>query len=56
MKTYHVQWEIEVDADSPKEAAKAALAIQRNPESTATIFDVLEFDTDGDAVRIDLFD
>jgi hypothetical protein len=33
-------WDIDLDADSPEEAAKQALEIQRDPESTATYFTV----------------
>jgi len=39
-REYHVSWEIEVYASSAKEAAKKALAIHRDPTSTATVFDV----------------
>ena len=44
MTTYRIEWEIELDADSPQEAAEKALAIHRNPNSMATVFDVTEFD------------
>lgn len=37
---YTVRWEIEIDAETPEEAAREALKIQRDPESTATVFDV----------------
>lgn len=37
---YHVTWEIDIDADSPREAAEKALAIQRDPYSTATVFTI----------------
>jgi len=40
MTEYNVKWEIELDASSPEEAAKFALAIHRDPESTATVFEV----------------
>lgn len=40
MTTYVVVWGIEIDADSPQEAARIALDIQRDPESLATVFDV----------------
>lgn len=40
MKTYLVSWEIEVDADDPKQAAQRALAIQKDPSSLATVFKV----------------
>lgn len=42
MNSYRVKWEIDVEADTPEEAARKALAIQRNPESIATVFDVEE--------------
>jgi len=58
---YLVKWEIDIDADSPHEAAEKALAIQRNPESIATVFEVTfnTFDQDGYGVhthKIDLGD
>ena len=37
---YRVKWEIDVSADSPIAAARLALAMQRDPHSTATVFDV----------------
>lgn len=40
MNTYTVSWVIEVDADNAVDAAKEALLIQRDPESTALVFDV----------------
>lgn len=40
MTTYLVTWRIDIEADSPEEAAAQALATQRDPESTATVFDV----------------
>ena len=56
MPTYFVTWEIALDADSPREAAEKALAIQRNPESTATVFGVMQFDTEDDKELIDLLE
>lgn len=38
MKTFNVLWEIEIDAETRKEAAKKALEIQRDPNSIATVF------------------
>ena len=38
MALYRVTWEIDVDASSAKKAAEDALKIQRDPESTATVF------------------
>lgn len=40
MPTYTVTWSIDIDADSPLEAAHQALTIHRDPESTATVFTV----------------
>jgi len=50
---YHITWEIDVEADSPREAAEAALRIQRNPQSWATVFYV-KSDDDEREQRIDL--
>lgn len=47
-----VIWEIDLDADSPREAAEKALAIQRDTESIATVFDVVN--ENGSRSRIDL--
>jgi hypothetical protein len=45
MPTYHVKWEIDIDAENADEAARKALAIQRDPNSIATVFAVTrEFD------------
>lgn len=41
-KTYRVKWEIDVDADSPAEAAAQARKIQQDVYNTATIFFVQE--------------
>ena len=38
MTSYSVTWEIDIEADSHEEAAAKALAIHRDPDSTATIF------------------
>lgn len=47
-----VRWEIDLDEDTPEAAATLALAIQRDPESTATVFDVKC--EDGKTVSVDL--
>ena len=52
-KLYHVVWEIDIYAQSPREAAKEAQAIKQGKDSTATVFDVTEEDSDK-TVRIDL--
>jgi hypothetical protein len=53
MPEYQVTWEIDVDAPDAQAAAVKALAIQRNPEGTATVFDVVPR-VGGRAVHIDL--
>ena len=40
MGLYKVTWEIDLEADSPEEAARLALEIHRDPESIATTFDI----------------
>lgn len=42
MAEYVVTWRIEVDADTPEEAAREAQRIQREPDSHATVFQVQE--------------
>ena len=39
---FRVIWEIEIDADSPKQAAEQARTVQLNPAMPATIFEVWE--------------
>lgn len=39
---YRVEWNIDIEADSPEEAALEAQKIHRDHESTATIFQVIE--------------
>lgn len=40
MRKFLVTWEIEIEAESPFEAARKALEIHRDPASIATVFDV----------------
>ena len=49
---FRVSWTIDIDARTPRAAARKALAIHRNPASIATVFDVT--DTHGNTVRVDL--
>ena len=49
---YRVVWEIDIDADSIEDAARKALEIQRDPESTATCFTITN--ARGDRRDIDL--
>lgn len=46
MPSYKIAWYIDVEADTPEEAAEEALGMQRDPESTATIFTVIDCETD----------
>lgn len=39
---YTVSWDINIEAESMKEAAKIALEIQRDPDSIATTFVVVD--------------
>jgi hypothetical protein len=43
MAQFRVSWEIDIEAGTAEQAARQALAIQRDPESTATIFEVRIF-------------
>lgn len=54
MATYKVLWEIEVEADTLHQAAFKAQTIQRDPESTATVFLVVT--PEGTAYRVDTYD
>lgn len=49
-----VRWKIDIEAESPREAAETALRIQRRPDSIAKVFDVL--DDNGKNTPIDLGD
>ena len=50
---YQVSWVIDIEADSPEEAALRALAIQRDPNSTALVFEIRD-DCGGYIERVDL--
>ena len=45
-------WKIDIEAESPVEAARQALEIHRDPNSTATVFDV--YDEYGNYICVDL--
>ena len=51
---YYITWDIDVEADSPYEAAREALRIHRDPDSIATVFNV--HDELGNITTIDLED
>lgn len=42
MAEFKVRWEIEIDAETAFEAAVKALTIQRDGNSSATVFEVVE--------------
>lgn len=42
MPEYLIEWTIELDAESPEDAARAALAIMRDPDSQSTVFKVYD--------------
>ncbi len=52
VQTYRVVWEIDVEADGPKEAAEMARYFQTAPDTIATVFDVR--DETGEITRVDL--
>ncbi|MCC6489684.1 MAG: hypothetical protein IT364_19475 [Candidatus Hydrogenedentes bacterium] len=49
---YHVTWTIDLDAESPEDAARKALRIHRDPDSWATHFEVR--DAQGNTCEVDL--
>jgi len=55
MKEYRVTWKIDLDAESPRGAAKQARVIQRDLKSTATVFSVINTKT-GEPFMVDLFE
>jgi spore germination protein YaaH len=54
MPEYRVIWEIDLDADSPEDAAREAARIQRDPGSFAPYFTVR--DKDGVETEVDMED
>jgi hypothetical protein len=51
IQTYRVEWEIEIDAETPREAAEKAFEAMQVP-TTANAFDV--YDPKGNKVHVDL--
>lgn len=45
MSNYLVTWEIELEANSPEEAAKEAMKFQRDPDGWASMFTVWDTKT-----------
>ena len=46
MTEYTVRWTIDIEAESPEEAARIACDIQKDSEITAPFFEVKEFGND----------
>ena len=42
MSTFRVVWAVQIDADSPEEAAEAAREMQLDESSLATLFNVVK--------------
>lgn len=42
MPNYIVIWRIDIEADSPEDAALAAVAVQRHRDSTAVVFEITD--------------
>ena len=53
MPEYCVKWEIDIIADTPLKAALEAQEIQRDLESTATFFELID-NTSGEKFAVDL--
>ena len=56
LKTYRVKWIVDVEAFSPTGAAFQALDMQRDHNSTATVFEVSIAGRAGRGVMLDLDD
>lgn len=54
MTHYVVTWTIDIEATDPVSAASEALAIQRDPESIATVFVVTTQDEPGVSTTVDM--
>lgn len=52
MPLFTCRWEVEIDADTPEEAAEQARVMQLDPENIATFFIVT--DESGKAVHVDV--
>lgn len=48
---FKVRWDVDILASTPREAALKALEMQRDPESTALVFDV---GVESERIQIDL--
>jgi len=55
MTKYFVTWEIDIDAVSPRAAAKEAMDCMQDPDTTALVFKVFDQET-GEVAVVDLCD
>ena len=53
MNNYIVKWEIDIEAETPEDAAKQALYIHRDPQSIATYFNVIDEECNHTSVDLD---
>lgn len=53
MTEFRAIWEIDIEAETPREAAEKALKLQRDVFSTATVF-IVRDQEDGEEYQIDL--
>lgn len=56
MPEYFIEWRIELFADTPEQAARNALAIQRDPGNRANTFHVTSGDGECEAVDVEELD
>ena len=52
MAHFVATWQMDIEADSPEDAARQAWEHMRRPDSAANVFDVIS--EDGDTARVDL--
>lgn len=52
-QTYLVEWSIDLDAESPVDAARQARGIQQDPGSVATVFHIYGDDGSDDIIDIE---
>lgn len=56
MGIYRVQWVIEIESESPEQAAREALSIMQDKESEALCFEVLGANSNEIIKRVDLME
>lgn len=56
MTLYRLTWEIEIEAESPREAAEIAREWLLDPTAECVVFEVRDFDNQESSVLIDLLE